>query len=71
MSQAMPLLATGVMGAEEEARSVIGTVLAQAITLIRNVVSYIMEYVRRFLSWVGEHPLAATLLIANMAIWVS
>jgi len=71
MSQALPVLTTGVMGAEEEARSVIGTVLAQAITLVRNVVSYVLEYVRKFLAWVGEHPLAATLLIANMAIWIS
>jgi len=71
MSQALPLLATGTMGAEEEARSIIGTVLAQALTLIRNIVSYVMEYMRKFLAWVGEHPLGATLLIANMAIWIS
>ena len=71
MSQALPLLTAGTMGAEEEARSIIGTVLAQAITLIRNIVSYVMEYVRRFLAWVGEHPLASTLMVVNMAIWIS
>ena len=71
MSLAAPILVTGTMGAEEEARSIMGTVLAQAITLVRNIVSYVMEYIRRFYEWAGEHPLAATLLIVNMAIWMS
>jgi len=64
-------LQTGTMGAEEEARSAIGTVLAQIITLIRGIVNYVMEYMRRFLQWAGEHPLGAILFITNMAIWIS
>lgn len=67
----IPALATGVSGAEEEARSIIGTVLAQIITLVRNVINFILEYLRRFLTWAGEHPLATTLFIVNFAVWVS
>jgi len=71
MSESLPLFVTGTMGAEEEARSVIGTVIAQIITLVRNVISYVMEYLRRFMAWAGEHPLATILFIANVTIWVS
>jgi len=66
-----PELVTGTMGAEEEARSLLGTIVAQIITLVRNIVSYVMEMVRRFIQWSGEHPLATILTIANISIWVS
>jgi len=65
------LQVTGVSGAEEEARSTIATVLAQTITLIRQIIAYIMEYMRKFLEWSGDHPLASTLLLANIMVWVS
>jgi len=71
MSQVMPLLSTGVSGAEEEARSTIATVIAQVITIVRQIIAYVMEYMRKFLEWSGEHPLASTLLLANMVIWMS
>jgi len=65
------LLATGVSGAEEEAKSTIATVLAQIITLLRQFFAYIMEYMRKLLEWSGEHPLASLMLLTNMIIWVS
>ena len=65
------LLTTGVSGAEEEAKSTIATVLAQIITLLRQFFAYIMEYMRKFLEWSGEHPLASLMLLTNMIIWVS
>jgi hypothetical protein len=71
MSAAMPILVTGTMGAEEEARSAIGTLLAQILTIVRTIVAYAMEIMRRFVSWAGEHPLAATLAVVNFAIWIS
>jgi len=71
MSETLPLMVTGTMGAEEEARSTIGTVIAQIITLVRNIIAYVMEYLRRFMAWTGEHPLATILFISNVAIWVS
>jgi len=71
MSEALPVLATGVSGAEEEATSVIGTVIAQIITLIRNIINYLLEYVRKIVAWAGEHPLAFNLMFVNFIIWVS
>lgn len=65
------MLSTGVSGAEEEATSVLGTTIAQIITLMRNVINYLLEYIRKFISWSGEHPLATTLFITNFTIWVS
>jgi len=67
----MPILITGVGGAEEEARSVLGTVLAQILTIVRQIVAYVMEWVSRFIKWAGDHPLASILTIANICIWVS
>jgi len=71
MSEALATLATTAGGAEEEAVSVAGTYIAQIITLIRNIVNYVLEYVRKFISWSGEHPLATILFVTNFAIWVS
>jgi len=71
MSEELPALATGVSGAEEEARSVAGTLVAQIITLVRNIINYVLEYIRKFYEWAGQHPLGAILFITNMAIWVS
>ena len=71
MSATLPALITGAMGAEEEASSAIGTFIAQIITLIRNIINYVLEYVRKFITWAGEHPLATTLFTVNFIIWVS
>jgi len=64
-------LQTGAMGAEEEARSVLGTAIAQLVTLIRNIVNYLMTYMGRFYAWISEHPLAGILFIANMCVLIS
>jgi len=64
-------IAIGTMGAEEEARSVIGTIIAQILTIARTILTYVLEYIRRFYEWAGEHPLAALLFIVDVAIWIS
>lgn len=71
MSEALPTLATTAGGAEEESVSVLGTTIAQIITLVRNIINYVLEYMRKFVSWAGEHPLATILFITNFSIWVS
>jgi len=71
MMSVTPLLSAGVMGAEEEARSVLGTVIAQILTIVRQIIAYLMDAINRFVGWAGEHPLATLLTIANICIWVS
>jgi len=71
MSEALATLATGVSGAEEEASSAFGTTIAQILTLIRNIINYVLEYMRKFIAWAGEHPLATILFITNFTIWVT
>ena len=66
-----PIAHAGMMGAEEEARSVLGTIFAQVLTIVRTVLAYAAEVIRRFMAWAGEHPLAAILLTTNVIIWVS
>jgi len=71
MAEEFPVLQTGTTGAEEEARSAIGTVLAQLFTIIRNILNYVLEYARKFFQWAGENPLYATLFVSNLIIWLS
>lgn len=66
----VPALSTTATGAEGESFSVEATALAQFMTLIRNIVNYVLEYMRQFIIWAGEHPLATTLLVTNFAIWI-
>ena len=71
MSEEMAMLQTGVSGAEEEAKSVLGTLLAQIITLVRNIINYALHYMSLFVEWAGKHPLASILLITNFSILIS
>jgi len=71
MSESLPVLATTTSGAEEEAVSALGTTIAQILTIIRNILNYALEYMRKIIEWAGEHPLATTLLIVNFIIWVT
>ncbi len=67
----LPVAHMGMMGAEEEARSALGTIFAQILTIVRTVIAYAVEVMRRFAAWAGEHPLAAILFTTNIIIWVS
>lgn len=67
----LPAVHMGAMGAEEEARSTLGTIFAQILTIVRTIVAYAVEVMRRFMVWVGEHPLATILTVSNICIWVS
>jgi len=57
--------------ASEEAKSLMATVVGQIIAIVRVIVTYVMETMDRIASWIGEHPLATLLMIANICIWVS
>jgi len=67
-------LTTGVMLSDtvaEEARSLLASLVTQIINAVRTAIAYALEVMRRFIQWCGEHPLAAMLTVANIAIWVS
>jgi hypothetical protein len=72
----MALAMVGLGGAgldmgEREAESAIGTIIAQVITLIRQLVHSALDYVGQLIKWVGEHPLAASTFFMNLLIWFS
>jgi len=55
----------------EEARSVLGSVVSQMIAVVRQILSYVMALTRQLMTYAGEHPLAMTLMVCNVMIWVS
>ena len=55
----------------EEARSVLATIIANVVSLIRTLAIYVCEIARMLVKWIGEHPLATILAIANVCILVS
>jgi hypothetical protein len=57
--------------ATSEARSAIGSVLTQLVAIVRQILQMALNTMQRFIGWAGEHPLAAVLTVANLAIWVS
>jgi hypothetical protein len=63
--------ATGAMGAEEEAKSIFATVLAQIVTLFRNIVNYMLEYSRLIIVWMAKNPFDAIRLGLTVAILAS
>jgi|GEM_PF-4764809 hypothetical protein len=62
---------TGATGAEEESRSVFATILAQIVTLFRNIVNYMLEYSRHIIVWMAKHPFDAIRLGLTIAILAS
>jgi len=68
MSQVGVMLADTVA---EESRSALGSLITQIINTVRTIVAYALEVMRRFMQWVGEHPLSAILTIINVCVWVS
>ena len=61
----------GTMGAEEEATSAVGTTIAQILTILRTFITYALEYAKKIITWMGEHPLASLLLITDFNILIS
>jgi hypothetical protein len=57
--------------AYEEARSVLGSFITQLIAFVRQLVKWVTDVAKRIIEWTAEHPLAITLLVANICIWVS
>lgn len=66
----MVAMGTTTTGAEREAESLAGTTIAQLLTILRNILNWVMAYASKIITWAGEHPLASILLIGNMAIWI-
>jgi hypothetical protein len=55
----------------EEARSVLGSFITQLIAIVRQLIKWVTDVAKRLIEWTGKHPLAMTLLVANICIWVS
>lgn len=69
------LLGTGIEAEQtqvyEEARAVLGSVVTQMIGIVRQIYGYVMSLSIRLIAYAGEHPLAMTLIVANLCVWVA
>jgi len=64
-----PLMLTDTVA--EEARSVVASALTQIINMLRTILAYAMEVIRRFMAWMGEHPRASVHLIATVCAFLA
>jgi len=55
----------------EEGRSVLGSLITQLISIVRTIINHVIKVTRQVITYAGEHPLAMTLLVCNVMIWVS
>jgi len=55
----------------EEARSVLGSLITRLISIVQQILRWVITVASKIIEWAGEHPLAMTLLVANICIWVS
>lgn len=56
--------------AYEEARSVLGSLITQLISIVRTILTYALRIARQVITYASEHPLAMILLVSNIMIWI-
>jgi len=55
----------------EEARSVLGTLIANIMGIVRTIINWAMMFFDKIVTFAGEHPEAFLLSIGNLIIWAS
>jgi len=55
----------------EEGRSILGSLITRLLAIVQQIISHVVHIARQIMTYASEHPLAMTLLIANIMIWVS
>lgn len=62
---------SGIAGGLTEVGSVLASVLSHVISIARQVLEHLINIINRIITWVGEHPEATFLMLANLMIWAS
>jgi len=55
----------------EEGRSILGSLITRLIAILHAIIDHVVRIARQVITYASEHPLAMTLLVANIMIWVS
>lgn len=55
----------------EEANSAIATTIGQVMAIVRTVIKAVLRYMEKIVTWIGEHPKAASMFFMNLLIWFS
>lgn len=71
MAEALAVAGTAVSPAMEESKSLLATIAGQLIAIVRQIIDFVLKIGSKIVRYASEHPLALTLLVANIMIWVS
>jgi len=55
----------------EEGRSVLGSLINRLIAIAHMIIDHVIKLSKQFIAYMSENPLAMTLLMANIMVWVS
>jgi hypothetical protein len=55
----------------EEGRSILGSLITRLIAIAHSIIHYAISLGKTIIYYASEHPLALTLLVANVCIWMS
>jgi len=55
----------------EEARSVLGSLVTRLIGIVQQIMAFVTQVARQLMTYAGEHPLALTLTVANICVWMA
>jgi len=56
---------------QEEARSVLATLIGQILSMVKAIVMWMFDTFKSIMAWSGEHPEAFFLIMGNLVIWFS
>ena len=57
--------------AYEEGRSVLGSLVTRLLAIVHRIMDFALNISRQLYTYASEHPLAMTLGICNLIIWMS
>lgn len=72
MAEAVAVAGAGAVSpAVEEAKSLMATIAGQLLSIVRQIIQTVLSITQQIINYASEHPLAMTLLVSNIMIWVS
>ncbi len=55
----------------EEGRSLLGSIVTRLIAIVHAIIDHAIKVAKQIITYASEHPLALTLLVTNIMIWIS
>jgi len=55
----------------EEARSAIGSLIANILAIVRQIIDFAVKMFRQLVDYTAQHPEAMVLTVGNFCIWMA